>query len=166
MWVAWSCTEGNTCFISETSATSADNLLDTWIPINLFKCFESHHTPTLSLGSQEERSARSSLTVVLRLLGLDQVQSWDLEELMAVTADTTCFLASSHLWGMELISRLFTSSSSLVSLFISPWHGSCTCHVCDSCAMKDCSLVTLHPEHQGFCHAVILKSQCEIIMFW
>jgi len=129
--------------------------LDTYQPLQMF---ESNHTPTLSLGSQEERSARNSLTVVLRLLGLDQVWSWDLEELLAVTADTTCVLASSHLWGVGLISRPCTSGASLLSLFISPQHGTCTCKVCESRVMKDCSLVTLHCEHQGFYHAVILKS--------
>ena len=89
LWVVWSHVKGNaSCFICETFAASADNLLDTWIPINLFKCLRAIIPTPRTWEAKRRGSARRSLMVVSRLLGLAQTWSWDLDEPVAMTAGT------------------------------------------------------------------------------
>lgn len=152
------------CFICEAFPASADNLLDTWIPINLFKCLRAI-VPTPYTLETKSRSAWSSLTVASSLPGLDQMWSWDLEELVVMTADTlllSCLFPPPWTW---ITWQPMCQHKATVSHLTSSECGSCTCRGCDPLAVKSCSLETLDLEHWGSCQAAILNSQCNMTLF-
>lgn len=165
LWVVWTHIKGN-CFICETFPTSADNLLDTWIPINLFKCLRAIILIPYTLEPKRRRSTRSGLMVVSSLLGLEQMWSWDLEELVVMTADTLLLSCLFPLLVTWITWPPMCQHDVTVSHLTSSQCGSCTCRRCDPSAMKSCSLETLDLEHWGSCQAAIPKSQCNITLFW
>lgn len=147
--------EGVILAFRDTFATSADNPLDGWIPFNLFKYFRAilpiHYTTW-------RESTRRSFTVVWRLLGLDQMWSWDLDDLVAMAADTlllSCLLPPLRTWiNRQPIREHELNASHLTS----PQCSSCTCRVCDPFAKGDHILETLDLKHWSSCQAEILKS--------
>lgn len=165
----WSYITGNaSCFICETSATSADNLLDTWIPINLFKCLRAIVPLPYRWEAKRRGSIRSSL-IGLETAGAGSGWSWDLEELVAMTAGTLpCFLCLFPPLANWINQQPIYQHRLTLNHLTSSQCGRSTYKGCDPLAMKNHNLATLDLEHWGFCQVAILKSYCKtivIIMF-
>lgn len=159
LWVVWSHIKGDaSCFICERFATSADNLLDIWIPTNLFKCLRAIISIPCNWEAQRRGNTRRSLMEVSGLLRLDQMGSWEPDELVAMTADTLLLSCLFPTMGTWINWQPMCQHELIESHLTSPQCGSCTCRVCDPFAMKNCGLVPPDLKHWGSCQAVALRS--------
>lgn len=85
---------------------------------HLFRCLRAIIPVPYNWEAQRRGSTRRSLIVVLRLLRLDQMGSWDLDELVAMTAATLLLSCLFPHWGPELTGSPCVSMSSLKVV----WH--------------------------------------------
>lgn len=125
--------------------------------------------PYLIVGKPRGEEALGVVSLVSRLLGLDQGWSWDLEELVAMTAGTLpCFLCLFPPLANWINQQPIYQHRLTLNHLTSSQCGSSTYKGCDPLAMKNHNLATLDLEHWGFCQVAILKSYCKtivIIMF-